>query len=107
MAGRRFLEASSLAALLIACSVTVAGADGQTPLPLEPDSLLAATAFGESPLLAEFSPDGSLLGVVELVYPSGPIDAPSGLTRIGDEYWIGSGSRVHRLDPATPPPGPP
>lgn len=97
MVHRSLLATTSL---LLASAVAPA-AFAQVPLPLRADSLLATTAFTETHLLAEFSPAGALLGAIELIDPSMLIDSPSGLTRLGDEIWIGAGSSVHRLDPET------
>ena len=101
MPGRGHSETIFHAVIVATCLAAPLGAEGTGPLPLRADSLLAATAFTETNLVAEFSPAGALIGMVELIDPGMLIDSPSGLTRIGDEYWIGGGNGVHRLNPAT------
>lgn len=78
---------------------------GTAPLPAEPPlapgSVLTVSGSFEEHVLAEFSPDGEVLGQVTVVDPAEALGTPSGLTRLGGEFWISGGSSIHRIDPAT------
>ena len=81
--------------------VVAAGTLTAEPPILAPGSVLAVSGSSTEHVLAEFSPDGQVLGQVEVVDPAEALGTPSGLTRLGGEFWVSGGSSIHRIDPAT------
>lgn len=95
---------SSLTKYTLACLVTLLVAATHVsaqPPPLAPDSVLAVSASSTEHVLAEFSPDGEVLGQVDVLDPTEILGTPSGLTRLDGEFWISGASSIHRIDPAT------
>lgn len=83
----------------LACLVVSAPTSAE-PLPLAAESVLTVSASGDEHILAEFSPDGDVLGQVAVVDPTEALGAPSGLTSLSGELWISGAGSVHRIDPA-------